>query len=162
MLDRRGFLLEQLGHGLAVEQPSNETQAFFHDRTLLPGHRHLPPAPRRRRWKVLPMCPVRSVTMSRAASGSVLTKMLRPGTYPVFIWRSGVGLGPYSPKRVCVPFVAPPNTIYSCIEDPCGRARASWVLCASAGPTPPISRPWHGARPSIWRSTGSFRWQLGA
>src|SRR5262249_53173433 len=32
----------KVGHGLAVEEPSNETQAFFHDRTLLPGHWHLP------------------------------------------------------------------------------------------------------------------------
>src|SRR6185295_5552248 len=35
----------QLGHGLALQQPGNETQAFFHDRTLLPGHCHLPPGP---------------------------------------------------------------------------------------------------------------------
>jgi hypothetical protein len=68
-----------------------------------------------------------------AMSGSVLTKMLRPGTYPIFIWRSDVGLGPYSPKRVCVPFVAPPNTTTPhilAIEDEalvaaCGRRRCS-------------------------------------
>ena len=60
---------------LAVEQPGNETQAFFHDRTLLPGHRHLPSCPRRRRWKVLPMCPVRSVTY---VSGGSQPRVLGP------------------------------------------------------------------------------------
>lgn len=40
-----------------VEQASNETQAFFHNRTLLPGHRHLPCC---RKRKVSPMCPVRT------------------------------------------------------------------------------------------------------
>ena len=43
---------------LALEQAGDEPQTFFHRRTLLPGHLHLPPHKR----KVLPMCPVRTVT----------------------------------------------------------------------------------------------------
>src|SRR5262249_48873112 len=49
----------QIGHALALQAAGDETQALLRSRTLLPGHRHLPPAARR---KVLPMCPVRSVT----------------------------------------------------------------------------------------------------
>src|SRR5262245_21839774 len=41
---RNSELAAQVGHALAVQQPGNEPQAFFHDRTLLPGHWHLPPA----------------------------------------------------------------------------------------------------------------------
>jgi hypothetical protein len=34
----------EIGHALAFEAASDETEALLHSRTLLPGHRHLPPA----------------------------------------------------------------------------------------------------------------------
>jgi len=45
-------------HPLTFQQAGHKSQSFVHNRTLLPGHRHLPSV----RGKVLPMCPVRSVT----------------------------------------------------------------------------------------------------
>src|SRR6476469_751211 len=46
-------------HCLTVEHAGNEPKALFHHRTLSPRHRHLPP---QKSGKVLPMCPVRTVT----------------------------------------------------------------------------------------------------
>ena len=46
-------------HRLTVQQTGHKAKAFFHHRTLFPRHQHLPPPNRR---KVLPMCPVRTVT----------------------------------------------------------------------------------------------------
>jgi len=37
-------LAGEVGHGFALQQAGHEAQAFFHHRTLLPGHLHLPPA----------------------------------------------------------------------------------------------------------------------
>lgn len=36
-------LAGKIGHGFTLEQAGHEAQAFFHHRTLLPGHLHLPP-----------------------------------------------------------------------------------------------------------------------
>ena len=38
---------------------------------------------------------------------------------------AALGFGPHSPKRVCVLFVAPPNTTYSCVH---GRLKEPWQL----------------------------------
>src|SRR4029453_3408354 len=66
MLEALGgaVLSAQLGHGLAVERSGNETQAFFHDRTLLPGYRQLPCC---RRWKCYPCVRYDLSPMSRVA-----------------------------------------------------------------------------------------------
>src|SRR6478752_2400898 len=40
-------LAGEIGHGLTLQQADDEAQAFFHHRTLLPGHLHLPPKSRK-------------------------------------------------------------------------------------------------------------------
>src|SRR5271166_731181 len=42
-LARNPELATDLAHRLAIQKPGDEPQTLIHDRTLLPGHRHLPP-----------------------------------------------------------------------------------------------------------------------
>jgi hypothetical protein len=77
MLEALGgaVLSAQLGHDLAVEQPGNETQAFFHDRTF-PSRASPPPL----------LSQLESVTH---VSGTICHLCLGSLTYLVSVYLSG-------------------------------------------------------------------------
>jgi hypothetical protein len=57
-------------HLLAIEHSGNESETFFHDIPLLPGHNDLP-----QREKVLPMSPEWSVTSVSGRTKGLLTSV---------------------------------------------------------------------------------------